>query len=454
MSTTRGRTRIAVLIAALALLAATCGDDDGGDEEPADDVTTTDATGSTTTDVDEADRESPSATQPSESGELTTSDVGVTDSTISVGVIFPDTSVIGRDPGDIEAKWATIVDRINESGGINGRSIEMHFHAPNPIIDAESERVCTELTEDNEVFAAIGLFARTTADCYAEQHDTIVVSTFAISADAMSRYTAPGITLVAHPDRLVEPRIETLVDGGVLSDGMKVAVLGAGAAQPAHELYAAALEEAGVEIVADSVLLADGTDLVALNAEMDVFAEVWASSGAEAVVASTSLLSQALLIGYNNTGLELPMVLPEGTGVDPTLLRDNQGLDLAPFELATSLGDHDDATKYDQDLDGVKECVDNFEEASGEEVALDESRNNLVPTVVACQSLDIFVAIATAAGADLTTESFAAAADSYGPIEVTGKSEASIGSGKYDLDDSVGSISKFNPDTAQFEPVE
>ena len=332
--------------------------------------------------------------------------------------------------------------------------IELHWRSPNPIADTDSDRVCTELTEDVEVFAAIGLFPRTTAACYGALHDTIVVSAFAITADEMAGYTAPGLTVVAHSERLVEPRVAALVDAGELGEGTKVAVLGADTARDAHALYIETLEAAGVEVVADTVLLADGTDLLALESEMELFAEVWRSRGADAVLASTSLLSQALIVGYNRTGLELPMLLPEGTGVNPSLLRDQQGLDLAPFRYAVALGEDNEATKYEKGTDGVRECVDAFQAVSGEEVALDESRNNLTPTIVACQTFDIFVSIATAAGPELTTESFAAAAEAFGPIDITGVSEASVGPGKFDLNDSVGVITRFNPETVQFEPVE
>ena len=235
---------------------------------------------------------------------------------------------------------------------------------------------------------------------------------------------------------------------------MRVALLGADAAQEGHSQYRAALEDAGIDIVADTVLLADGTDLLAVNSEMELYAEVWRSQDAEAVVASTALLSQALLIGYNRAGIELPMILPEGTGVNPSLLQDTQGLDLAPFELAISLGDDDQPTKYEKGTDGVRECVDDFTAATGEEVALDESRDNLGATIVACQAFDVFVAIATAAGPDLTTESFREAAEAFGPIEITDLAAASVGPDKFDLSDDVGVITEFDPETLTFKPVE
>jgi hypothetical protein len=443
--------RSIALLAALALFAAACGDDSDQDTSESTTTTTTVAPSVPDENNPDPDVEDP---EPDEPVELTATDTGVTESMIRIGVVFPDTSLLGRDPGDLEAKFRSIADAVNESGGINGRSIEMTFRAPNPLDDLAFDAICVELTQDVEVFAALGLFPRTSADCYASINDTIVVSTFGISADQRASYSAPGITIVPDPARLVDARIDALIEGGVLDPDVPVALAGGDVARAEHDLYLAALAEAGIDVVADTILLADGQDLLALEAEMRTFTEVWASSGAEMVVASTALLSQALLIAYNGSAIDLPMVLPEGTGVAPSFLQDQQGLDLTPFDLATALVEGDDqATKYETGADGVRECVDAFEASSGEDVALDESRNNLAPTVVACQVFDIFVTIATAAGAELTTEWFAAAAETFGPIDVTDLSSASLGPDKLDLNDSVGVVATYNAERVQFEPI-
>lgn len=445
----------AALLAAFVLVASGCGDDSSDLETRPDSTTTRQPADEPETPDDEGGDDGAAVpAEPDEPVPLTATDTGVTESVIRIGAVFPDTALIGRDPGDLEAKFQSIADAVNAAGGVNGRSIELFFRTANPLDDIAFDAVCVELTADIEVFAAIGLFPRATADCYATLNDTIVISTFAITEEQMAGYTAPGLTIVAHPARLVEARVAALVDAGVLAEGAQIALHGADQARDAHERYLAALEAAGIAVVADTVGLQTGEDLTALQAEMQTFTQVWEASGAEAVMASTALNSQAVLIGYNKAGIDLPILLPEGTGVNPSLLRDRLGLDLAPLTLATALvGGADQATKYEAGTDGVRECVDAFEAASGEGVALDESRNNLGPTIVACQVFDIFVQVAEAAGAELTTESFTAAAEAFGPIEVTDLAEASLGPGKFDLADSVGVVAEFDPETVQFEPV-
>ena len=77
----------------------------------------------------------------------------------------------------------------------------------------------------------------------------------------------------------------------------------------------------------------------------------------------------------------------------------------------------------------------------------------VVETIIACQLFDIFVPIADAAGVELTRASFRSAAEGLGEIDVTDIASASLGPGKFDLNDSVGVIGRFNPETAAFEPA-
>jgi ABC-type branched-subunit amino acid transport system substrate-binding protein len=444
--------QLLVVLVALALVSAACGDDSSNAGNESTTTTTTEAPPDAPDDPDDPDE--PDAPDDPDEPVLTASDIGVTETAIRLGIVFPDSGVVGRDPGDLEAKFQVIADEINEAGGINGRTLELFHHYPNPLDDTAFEAACIDLVEDQQVFAVIGLLVRTNADCYAGLNDTPVISIFAITLRQMENYTTAGITAVAHPERLIEGRLQALVDGGVLAVGMKVAAVGGVDTDVAHDAYIAALEASGLEVVADTLVQGDGQDQIALVREMQTAAEVWQSSGAEAVLATSGLAAQTILIGYNNSAIDLPIVLPEGSGVNPSVLQDLQGLDVSRFERATALAEGDSqAQKYETGADGVRECVDRFQDASGEQVALDESRNTLGPTVVACQAFDIFVAVATAAGVDLTRETFTAAAESLGPITVTDLSEASLGPNKFDVSDTVGVIATFNLETVQFEPM-
>jgi len=113
----------------------------------------------------------------------------------------------------------------------------------------------------------------------------------------------------------------------------------------------------------------------------------------------------------------------------------------------------DDATAYEQNFAGVADCADRFQQVSGEvvNVALDDAGlDNLGVTIEACQGIDVFAAIARAAGPELTTESFRAAAENYGPIQVTGVSKGSLGPGKFDISDAPAEIGHYDPEKLAF----
>lgn len=446
------RIPVTAALLAFSLLAAGCGDDDTADDDDtapvaSDDVATDDDVEGTTT------TEAPAEPATTEPVALTATDTGVSETTITIGVVYPDTEILGRDSGDIEAKFQVILDEINEAGGINGRMVEMVFEAPSPIGNDASDETCIRLVEDEQVFAAVGLFAGTTADCYPAFNDTIVISSFPIAATTIAESSAPAIMVDADAARLIDQRVEVLVDAGELAPGMKVAVVGVAPAAGTHDSYVAALNAAGVDVVAASLVQNVSGDTVALRSEMGALAELWRASGAEKVLGSHSSSGSGLLYSYADAPLDdIPMLLPEGLQTPPSLMRDFQGLELTPFENATMLiGELDPATLHASDEAGVRECVSRFEDATGEAIALDESRDNLAPLMSACQTLDIFRQVAEAAGPELTTESFRAAAENMGEIAVTGLRDASLGEGKFDASDEPPIIAFFNPATDQFE---
>ncbi|NIR34753.1 MAG: hypothetical protein GWN79_00975, partial [Actinobacteria bacterium] len=66
-----------------------------------------------------------------------------------------------------------------------------------------------------------------------------------------------------------------------------------------------------------------------------------------------------------------------------------------------------------------------------------------------CTRLRLFEMIATAAGPDLTHESFVTAAESLGEIELPGNPFTSLGPGKLDTSDSLR-LAVFDPELGQF----
>ena len=384
---------------------------------------------------------------------LTATDTGVTAETIKIAATFPDLSVLGRDNGDLEAKFQVAVDAVNQSGGINGRQIDLIFSTYVPMGEADAEALCVRNVEDEGVFAVVGILLREMPLCYTEFNDTIVINAFESTAELFERSVAPLISTNPLPERLVEVNVDTLVDSGHLAPGMRIAVHGMATREDLHNRYLQALDSRGVEVVAHT-LRTTFNDVIAAESEVDIFAERWLASGAEAVLGSSPESGLDFVGVYERRGIELPMFLPENTHVEPSLIRDSFGYSLAPLEFAVVLvRDVDPASLYPENIAGVADCLDRFESASGEVVNIDQADDgpdNLVPTLLACQVIDIFAAVARAAGPELTTESFAATVESIGPIEVTGLVAGSLGAGKFDVSDAPAMVGFFDPDALVF----
>ena len=450
---------------ALALLAGACGDssessdpnDTSADDPPA--VSPEEDAGSAAGEGNDDDDSGGDSTDPEdadptdEPATLTATDVGVSETTITIGAVFPDLEVIGRDSGDVQAKFQLAVDAVNEAGGINGRMIELVYGDYQPIGDAEADALCVEMVEDNQVFAVVGVLLRDSALCYAERGHTIAINGFPTTREVVERATAPLLIVDPLAGRLVEENIQALADAGHLPPGLKVAVHGNSQSESLHDAYVAALEARDVEVVSQTLRTVNN-DIVAAQAEVAVMAERWTADGAEAVLGSAPESATDFVGAYGGAGLDVPMLLPEGSSNAPSLLQDTFGYDLTPLELAVVIiRDTDASLLYANNEAGVADCVDRFTSATGEEVEIDAADgggDRLGPTIAACQVIDIFSAVATAAGPELTTESFAAAAKNIGAFEVTGLLAASLSEGKPDVSDNPPQVGRFDPDANIF----
>src|SRR5680860_1197756 len=112
------------LFAVLALVVAACGDAEGGDTTVAE--TTPETTAETTpetTPMTTAPDDTTDTTAPPAGGDITF-DVGVTEDTITVGLIADLTGIFAPLVQDIVATQEVYWDIVNENGGIGGKTVE------------------------------------------------------------------------------------------------------------------------------------------------------------------------------------------------------------------------------------------------------------------------------------------------------------------------------------------
>ena len=444
-------------LAALTLLLAACsGDDTAADADPSDDAGPDDTGDGPADDDDTAD---PSDDGPDDDSDgpdpdapLTDSYRGVTADSIKVGIGILDLSRLNRDNGDVEAKWRTAIDAVNDDGGVLGRRLEPVFATYSPIDTSSSDEACVMLAEDEEVFVMFGPHRGDAVLCYTELNDIAAINTLEVSQEQMDRSLAPLISIDALPNRLIEIGIEAMADAGTF-DGVGVGVHGDNGSEDQIETAVLALEDLDVEVRSQTVSTLTGEDVAAMEAEMELYAERWRADGAEVIVAVGSGGHLQTSIGISRSGGAARMAITQPSA-DPDLFV-QFGAELSALDGAVAVAPTTYADLFEAGDEAVVACVERFEAASGETVVIrpdvDEIAN-LTTTIWACQVTELFDVIATAAGPDLTNESLRRAIDELGEVAVTGVN-GSLGERKYDVRDDPPVVLEWDPGAGDFVPV-
>ncbi|MEQ8842603.1 MAG: ABC transporter substrate-binding protein [Acidimicrobiales bacterium] len=441
MTHLRGQWRfLLVCVVATATLATACGsgddpsatgevDDvdldsdssDSGGEDTSDPATAEDASG------DETEADDSTTTEPLE---LTDSFRGVTATTIKVGVVAPDLEalqgLVDLDHGSYEAAYRALFEEVNANGGINGREVEVVFEPFLPVGTEAMDTICARLTQDEEVFAVVGDLQNDGPLCYTELSDTAVVGSTQ-NDDRVAASAAPWFSAFRNSDNVTETIIRGFDAEGIF-DGETVGVVAGAADQDAVEAKALPLlDELGVDVVDVAFIEASPLDTVAAEAETSLIAEKQESEG----------VTLALAIGASSPiyagGLEQVSYRPQVAATSLSSLRgyirDRGGRDLSVLEGAVAGNTAEQLGWWDDPA--VQDCIATVE-AAGEPTILDpntrlpDEPENLVSVAAACRNIALFVAIATAAGADLTNDTFRAAGEGLGEFHVPG-----LGPGTY-----------------------
>ena len=438
MGTPRIRSIIG-LLAALSLLAASCGDDEGSTGTDESSTTTTTAAVDDSTPPDEASTSSTTTEAPVE---LTASYRGVTEDSIKLGVVLFDLDAIlelGVDVGygDHTQHYQVVIDEMNASGGILGRQIEPVYKLVSPVDPAAADRVCAELIEDEEVFAVLGT-SRPPENvlCYTEFGDTPFIG--APSGDLTDGVFARSSVPFIFPGRVPSRTDAAIIAAMELDDAIDGAALAVhGADEGRVDSLALELEAGGAASVVRSVELADEADQTALAAELDRTIERFKADGVAGVVNLGD--NVAFLAAFNRAGYGIP-VWTTSPDVLSEFIYDQGATDEEIRNVLLVLSETG-SDLYEASHVPTTDCVDRWNTARPDELALpdpgEDDLSNLGQVVLACAGLDMFDLAASAAGADLTVETFTAALDEIGSFETAGNRVASLSSTKWDASDSA-----------------
>src|SRR6516225_3245165 len=208
---------------------------------------------------------------------------GVTANTIKVGVTYADVAairnIINVDPSNYQVAYTALFNQINAKGGIDGRKIVPVFAPVNPLGTAGAATACTQLTEDDKVFAVLGFFQQPDSACYVQTHNVPIIGA-SLSTDQAKAATAPWYNNLISDSDLVPKEMAVFKQEGVFK-GEKVAVVGTNIDQPEINTVLPVLHKEGVDVVQTAVNSVPDTDTAAQVQEYGTIAQRFQSAGAD-----------------------------------------------------------------------------------------------------------------------------------------------------------------------------
>ncbi len=370
---------------------------------------------------------------------------GVTSDTIKIGFTYLDlddireAGLIDTNHGPYDEHIGVLVDDVNANGGINGRMLEVTSLGYDPLDVETSQANCLEFTEDLEVFAVLGSHRGEAVLCYTEQHETVAVSDSFMTAERLSRASSPYAAAGATQERIAVSFVEEAAEAG-LFEGKTLAVH---ATEPenhdlATEIVVPALEDAGVDVVVESLIEGTGGDVGSASEQAVIKTEAMRAEDVDAVfVVGDSLLISNSFVAE---GFAPSMFYSEMGSLQA--LAGDENTDLSVFDAVYTYGNYTDHDEYLEETFQT-ECVPLWDAANPDDTVNDpndipeDAPNHMVGLGVACRTLKIFVEAATAAGDVLNNDTFQGGLEAVGEFDLPTYGPASIGPDKLDAQDDL-----------------
>jgi ABC-type branched-subunit amino acid transport system substrate-binding protein len=380
---------------------------------------------------------------------------GVTVTEIKVGVMMIDFSCIESfvdavEP-DQQRAFQVYFDDINAKGGINGRKVVPVFKSYCPTNLATELTACTSLTDDNQVFAAIGTFYDPNGNaqlCFAKEHHTIIVGS--PLTQALINRGPPGFMLTTDitSERRLRVITALLKKEGTLA-GRKVAVMDIAADHArVKSVVTPALRDLGVQRGADATLTISGSDTTAALAQLDSFVEHWKTDGTNALILVGEEVSSKQFVEKIKAAIPQMLLISDTTSVLDGA-RDEQKAHVSPNPYDGIITAEGQTGIEHTKTPHFAYCRDIWEKATAVKVPspnvvvkLPNGKQNDIYSEVedACASTTFFATIARRVGPYLNDANWVSTVNSFGAIDDTSTIYASIHQGKYDADDTYGLV--------------
>lgn len=394
-------------IALLSLIGAACS---SADDEPQSDIT---APAPTTT-VETTDPEPSTTPTTIDSTSNASSAPAEIRQTLQIGFAYEDVGAFAilNDKfsiGDPELQAAAVLQAWRRDGAlpINGIDLEFVYVKFNQLSSEDQLGACTQLAEDEGVFAVIASRDfQVGSQCLAERFDIPVIDSSGLSRSDYQRGAPWLFTVRADQSQVMESFVAWADKKGAF-DGKRIGLYWDTRSKEAADALKAALADIGIEIASD--LPSDGEGIG--SPQDQIVVQRFVADGADLAI---------LLVGTSSVTNFLASA--EQQGYSPGLLFPewaNQLQDVSTQSFPQSLVDGAEAMTmsrvgevaagFDLNPQAVT-CIDNYEAFSGEDVALISPESGETgQTLFTCDLMSILLEGLRNAGDNPTRESFVAA---------------------------------------------
>jgi ABC-type branched-subunit amino acid transport system substrate-binding protein len=400
---------------------------------------------------------------------------GVTATDIKVGIAIIDYDSIADfvdfARGDQQKTAQVYVDYINNNGGINGRKIVPFYKKYEPIPGRTPDplSLCTSWTEDDGVFAVLGVFIDFTGQgllCLTKEHNTIHIG-HELEQPWIDE-SPPGLLLTSDTTKesAAKVLINLLVEGKKLK-GKTVGILtDQNAEGRIKSTVAPALKAAKVKTGSTAVLSITGTDTSAAQAQLDSFIEKWKSEGVNAIYMAGLTASAKQFVEKIKKALPKALLISDADATAEQAQDEvKAGANPNPYEGMLATTGATASERWANKSPQLQQCVDIYQKATGTTVpGPDEETTNSAGKAVEldiavtdfCGELMMFKTIAEKVGPDLTIKNWQKTVNGFGKITLVPTAIASLCKGKYAADDAFrlvefdskkGSSGDWNPVT-------
>jgi ABC-type branched-subunit amino acid transport system substrate-binding protein len=387
---------------------------------------------------------------------------GVTATDIKVGIAIIDydsiSDFVDFERGDQQKTAQVYVDYINDNGGINGRKIVPFYKKYEPIPGRTPDplSLCTSWTEDDGVFAVLGVFIDFTGQgllCLTKEHNTIHIG-HELEQPWIDQ-SPPGLLLTS--DTTKESAAKVLINLLDKEGKLKGKTVGILADQDSEgrvkTTVVPALKKAKVKTGSTAVLSISGTDTSAAQAQLDSFIEKWKSEKVDTIYMAGLNISSKQFVEKIKKALPKALLVADSDAVAEQAQDEvKAGLNPNPYEGMLATTGATASERWANKSPALQQCVDIYQKATGTTVpGPDQETTNgkgkAVELDIAvtdfCGELMMFKTIAEKVGPDLTIKNWQKTVNSFGKITLVPTAIASLCKGKYAADDAFRLVS-FN----------